>query len=109
MIFRPNSKRTLLVSFREGLILGKQIVLLLDCDFVTVKDSCSDLTILSFLPTNIHSRQTQTVNVINLDEPLQKFSLCELDDLSLKGSVCAVLFLSQCLKIGIFIIHWNEY
>ncbi|VDO36075.1 unnamed protein product [Brugia timori] len=89
----PESKRTLLVSFRKGLLLGKQIILVLDCDFVTISDSYSDLAILSFFPSSIHSKQTRVVNVLKFDEPLENFSLSEIDDLSLKEG----LKFYQCL------------
>ncbi|VBB25976.1 unnamed protein product [Acanthocheilonema viteae] len=89
----PESKRTLLVSFRKGLLLSKQVILVLDCDFVTVSNPYSDLDILSFLPSSIHSRQTQIINILDLDESLKKYSLSEIDDLSLKEG----LKLYQCL------------
>ncbi|MCP9263457.1 hypothetical protein DINM_006723 [Dirofilaria immitis] len=89
----PKSKRTLLVSFRKGLLLSKQIILVLDCDFITVSDSYSDLAILSFFPSNIRSKQTRIVNVLDLDKPLQNFALSEMDNLSLKEG----LKLYQCL------------
>lgn len=83
--FRPKSKRTLLVSFRKGLLLSRQIILVLDCEFVTVSDSCSNLDISSFLPSNIRNRQTWTVDILDFDEPLKMFALSEMDDFSLKG------------------------
>ncbi|EJD75271.1 hypothetical protein LOAG_17553 [Loa loa] len=87
------SKRTLLVSFRKGLLLSKEIILVLDCDFVTVSDSYSDLAIVSFFSSDIRSKQTRIVNILNFDEPLEKFSLSEMDDLSLKEG----MKLYQCL------------
>uniref|UniRef100_A0A8R1Y0J8 Uncharacterized protein n=1 Tax=Onchocerca volvulus TaxID=6282 RepID=A0A8R1Y0J8_ONCVO len=89
----PKSNRTLLVSFRKGLLLSKQIILVLDCDFVTISDSCSDLAILSFLPSSIRNKQMRIVNVLDFDEPLKSFALSEMDDLSLKEG----LELYQCL------------
>ncbi|CAG9532861.1 unnamed protein product [Cercopithifilaria johnstoni] len=89
----PQSKRTLLVSFRKGLLLSKQVILALDCDFVIVSNSCSDLAISSFLPSNIHSKQTRIMSILDLNEPLKKYSLSEIDDLSLKEG----LKLYQCI------------
>lgn len=100
--FRPESKRTLLVSFQKGLLLSKQIILLLDCDFVTVSNSYLDLAILSFLPSNVHNRQTRIIDILDLDEPLKKYSLSEMDDLSLKGFFILVFIASFYLNIGFF-------
>uniref|UniRef100_A0A158Q6Z6 FCP1 homology domain-containing protein n=1 Tax=Elaeophora elaphi TaxID=1147741 RepID=A0A158Q6Z6_9BILA len=94
----PESKRTLLVSFRKGFLLNKQVILVLDCDFVAMSDSYSDLAILSFLPSSIHSRQTQIVNILDLDESLKKYSLSEMDDLSLKGFLYSV-FVTSILRL----------
>ncbi|KAM3722758.1 Argininosuccinate lyase [Dirofilaria immitis] len=66
---------------------------LLTAQYIPPKNSYSDLAILSFFPSNIRSKQTRIVNVLDLDKPLQNFALSEMDNLSLKEG----LKLYQCL------------
>uniref|UniRef100_A0A915PMI4 Uncharacterized protein n=1 Tax=Setaria digitata TaxID=48799 RepID=A0A915PMI4_9BILA len=94
----PGTRRMLLVSFRKGLLISGQVILILDCDIVTVSDSRLDLAISLFLPSSIHNKQTRIVKIFDIDKPLKTFAVSEIDDLSLKEG----LKLYQCLYVSYF-------
>lgn len=89
----PMNKRKLVTSFQKGLLLSGQVNLVLDCEILDVSNSNIDLALLPLLPKTNRDKQTQIVKVFEINEPLKKFSLDKVDDLSLKEG----MELYQCL------------